>query len=272
MSDTVLDGAPTLHQALGLPRPGEDGRCLLATVGGGGKTTLLFALAAERAAAGGARADDAVSVLTTTTRFTVPREAEGFPTVLAVNPIVRASAIADARGRGLATVLVGSGRGERGRLQGVEADWPQQALGIEGVTFVGVEADGSSGRPFKAPASHEPVIPVGATHVVAVVGVEVLGKALGSRWVHRPERVMALTGAGEGDVVTAEMIARVLSHPEGGRKGVTPSVSGGAAFSVVVSRAGRNREGARAIGAACRASGVEVVVGWDAGSGIVEAV
>ena len=259
-----------LHDALGLPRPdaapsASVGGIVLTTVGGGGKTTLLFALAAERAAA---RSDDSLSVLTTTTKFTVPKAAEAFPTVLATNPLVRAAAIADARGRGLPTVLVASGRGDRGRLLGVEPGWPAQALGLDGLAFVGVEADGSAGRPFKAPASHEPVIPDRATHVVAVVGVEALGKRLESRWVQRPERVSALTGAAEGAEVTAGMIGAVLSHAAGGRKGAPPD----AEFLVAVTRAGRNIEGARAIGAACRERGVERVVAWDAMGGLIELV
>ena len=74
-----------LHEALELPLPGSESGIVLATVGGGGKTTLLFALAAERADARsvsdarGARGGDSLSVLTTTTKFTVPKAAEGFP-------------------------------------------------------------------------------------------------------------------------------------------------------------------------------------------------
>lgn len=262
MTSTTGESAsgPTLHEALCLAPPGSGEGIVLATVGGGGKTTLLFALAEERARA---RDDDSVSVLTTTTRFTVPKAAEHLPIVLASNPLVRAAAIADVRGRGLPTVLVAGGRGNRGRLLGVEPDWPAQARGVDGVFFVGVEADGSAGRPFKAPASHEPVIPTGATQVVAVVGVEALGKPLGARWVHRPEQVLAVTGARAGEEVTAAMIATVLSHPEGGRKGVPSD----AVFAVLVTRAGSDRTGARAIGEACRAAGVELVVAWEAGSG-----
>ena len=271
--------ATPLHEALEIPLPEAARPSLLAVVGGGGKTTLLFALAAERAAARGAAAS-AVSVLTTTTKFTIPAVGEDLPTVLATNPIVRGAAIAEARGRGLATVLVAAGRGERGRLLGVEAEWPSQALGIEGVTFVGVEADGSAGRPFKAPALHEPVMPAGATHVAAVVGVETLGKPLEARFVQRPERVMALTGAKAGEEMTAELIAVVLAHPqggrkgmlahgEGGRKGLPPSHSERASFAVVVTRAGRDGAGARAIGEACRAAGIGRVVAYDARAGLV---
>ena len=256
-----------LHDALAIPAPGSEESVVLATVGGGGKTTLLFAIAAERAAG---RRDESVSVLTTTTKFTVPARAQQFPTVLATNPLVRAAAIADVRGKGLPTVLVAGGRGERGRLLGVERDWPRQALGIDGVSFVGVEADGSAGRPFKAPASHEPVIPAGVTHVVAVVGVEVLGKPLDARSVHRPELAAAIAGVEEGEAVTAEIVALVLSDAEGGRKGVPPSGSNRARFAVMVTRVGRDREGARAIGQACREKGLDVVVGWDAWEGCVE--
>ena len=86
------------------------------------------------------------------------------------------------------------------------------------------EADGSRMRPFKAPAAHEPVIPVGTTLVVPVVGADVFGQTLDAESVHRPELVSALSGAPLGAPITPEIVACVLAHPEGGRKGVTPGV------------------------------------------------
>jgi molybdenum cofactor cytidylyltransferase len=82
------------------------------------------------------------------------------------------------------------------------------------------EADGSRMRPFKAPAGHEPVIPVETTLVVIVVGADILGKPLDADHVHRPELVAALCGVPLGTRITPEIVARVLTHPEGGRKGV----------------------------------------------------
>ena len=117
-------------------------------------------------------------------------------------PLVRATAIDDAQQRGRPAAIVGSGRGERGRILAVEPDWPAAALALAGVGLVGVEADGASGRQFKAPAGHEPALPGGVTHVLAVVGLTVLGKPLDSRAIHRPERVRALTDAQAGDPVT----------------------------------------------------------------------
>jgi probable selenium-dependent hydroxylase accessory protein YqeC len=75
-------------------------------------------------------------------------------------------------------------------------------------------------RPFKAPAAYEPVIPEETTVVVPVVGSDVFGKMLDAEHVHRPELIAALTGAPLGAPITPEMVARVLTHPDGGRKGV----------------------------------------------------
>jgi len=58
--------------------------------------------------------------------------------------------------------------------------------------------------------------------VIAVVGADVLGQPLAAEHVHRPERVSALSGAAPDSFVTPELVARVLTHPEGGRKGVPP--------------------------------------------------
>jgi molybdenum cofactor cytidylyltransferase len=80
-----------------------------------------------------------------------------------------------------------------------------------------VEADGSRMRPFKAPADHEPVIPNCTTLVVPVVGIDVVGKPLTEKYVHRPELVARIH---PGETVTPEMVAVVLAHPQGGRKGV----------------------------------------------------
>jgi molybdenum cofactor cytidylyltransferase len=53
-----------------------------------------------------------------------------------------------------------------------------------------------------------------------VVGADVLGQTLVAEHVHRPEQVARLTGVAPGSRVTPELVARVLAHPEGGRKNV----------------------------------------------------
>ncbi|MCL5962138.1 MAG: selenium cofactor biosynthesis protein YqeC, partial [Chloroflexi bacterium] len=123
-----------------------------------------------------------------------------------------------------------------------------------------VEADGSAGRPFKAPADHEPVIPGCTDLLVAVVGVETVGLPLARENVHRPERVQAITGLEPGQLITSAIVARVLLHPSGIAKG-TPS---GARTVVLVNKVEDDAQlgTARAIGRLLLAGGVgRVVIG-----------
>ena len=247
------DTGLALHEALGIARP-----AVFATVGGGGKTTVLFALAAEWEAAGG----EGLTVLTTTTKMTIPREGRTLPLAIGRDDAFRAGALDDIRFRGLGTAVVGSGRGDRDRVLGVTPGWPRRAVDAGLASLVGVEADGSKGRPFKAPAIHEPVIPEGVDVVAAVVGAGVLGRPLDERAVHRPEQVAQICGASIGDEVTPSLVAQVLTSESGGRKGVPES----AEFVVLVSNAARNLEGSREIAAAIDAC----VVLWDVGAGLLE--
>jgi probable selenium-dependent hydroxylase accessory protein YqeC len=55
-----------------------------------------------------------------------------------------------------------------------------------------------------------------------VAGMDAAGRPLDETHVHRPEQVSAITGASIGVLVTPELIAAVLAHPDGGRKNVPP--------------------------------------------------
>jgi probable selenium-dependent hydroxylase accessory protein YqeC len=83
-----------------------------------------------------------------------------------------------------------------------------------------VKADGARNRLFKAPGDDEPQIPPGADRVLVVASVRALGEPVTEAAVHRPGRVAGLAGVDVGDELTPEAMASVLSHPEGGRKGV----------------------------------------------------
>ncbi len=250
-----------LHEALGITRP-----AVFATVGGGGKTTVLFALAAEWEAAGGHErgheGDGGLTVLATTTKMTIPREGRSLPLAIGKDDAFRAGALDNIRRRGLASAVVGTGRGDRERVLGVDPSWPRQAINAGLASLVAIEADGSKGRPFKAPARHEPVIPDEVDIVAAVIGAGVLGRPLDEQSVHRPEIAAQVVGANIGDEITPELAAKVLMSPDGGRKGVPDS----AEFVVLVSSAGRNLEGSRELASEC---GGRVVL-WDAGSGVLE--
>ncbi len=183
-----------------------------AVVGGGGKTSLVFALAAEAAESGGAAG------VTTTTKMTRPHGARvddefecGDAPAAGTLPTPQAGAV----------LLVHAGRGSRGRYLGVSEE-VVAAIAARGADLLAVEADGSGGRPFKAPAAHEPVIPACATDVIVCVGLDALGQPLDEAHVHRAEQVAALGRAATGEPVSAVTVVRVLDAEEGGRKGAPP--------------------------------------------------
>jgi len=82
-----------------------------------------------------------------------------------------------------------------------------------------VEADGAAGRPLKAPAAHEPVIPPCSGWTVGVVGLQALGQPLIDPWVFRMDAFARLTGLAPGAAVSAEAVAAACGHEQGLFKG-----------------------------------------------------
>ncbi len=184
---------------------------MVAAVGGGGKTSLVYALASEATGRG------LSAVVTTTTRFTRPRR-QPMPPMIECD----AESIGESLRTSIApgkTVVAVSAVGPRERLLGFDPEVVDSFASL-GIGLLAVEADGSAQRHFKGPAGHEPSIPSRTTDVVVCVGLDILGKPLDERFVHRPEVVADLAGAVRGEPVTADMIVRVLLHEAGGRKGV----------------------------------------------------
>jgi len=109
------------------------------------------------------------------------------------------------------------------KVKGIAArivDHLAQLLG--GKVPILVEADGAKRRSLKAPAAHEPVVPASTTLLVPVAGLHVLGKPLSDEHVFRPELVAAISGIAPWEPVTIGTVAAVLTHPQGGLKGVPP--------------------------------------------------
>lgn len=203
MGIAFIDGSrQALVEALGVAA-GET----VALVGGGGKTSAMLRLAAELAAQGG-------RVLVTTTTHIYPPRSPELPIVIN-NSLDGLIGAARAALNASPIVVVASARNAEGKLVGIDPGWVDPLRQQLPVTNILVEADGSGGRPFKAPAAHEPVIPLSTDLVVPVVGLSVIGRRLSAEFVHRAERVAALTGIALGGVVTPEVVATVLLHPEG---------------------------------------------------------
>ena len=163
-------------------------RGVTALIGGGGKTTLMYTLAEELRHRG-------TVVVTTSTHIQRP---EQYPVLTAADDVAAALAEHGA-------VCVAS--------ESPEGKLCAPALSFEALAaladFVLVEADGSAGRPFKAHADWEPVLPEERRATVLVMGADGFGKPI-SRMAHRPELYARLAGATEDREVTPELAARVV--------------------------------------------------------------
>ena len=77
------------------------------------------------------------------------------------------------------------------------------------------ECDGSRNLPLKAHNSGDPVVPDFATHVIIVVGADVVNTKLSDGKVHRPELFRSLWDTQNDPVIDVELITRVLTHKKG---------------------------------------------------------
>jgi probable selenium-dependent hydroxylase accessory protein YqeC len=186
---------------------------VVSLVGAGGKTTLMYRLAHALAGSG-------QTVLTTTTTHIRPPTAEQCAVCILApdaDGILERAGAALRRHRHISAAagsVAGSGKlsglapGDIGRLHAARVcDW------------IIVEADGAAGRPLKAPAAHEPVIPPCSGWTVGVVGLQALGQPLSDPWVFRMDAFAAITGLAAGAALTVEAVAAACGHEYGLFKG-----------------------------------------------------
>lgn len=167
------------------------GRGVTALIGGGGKTTLLYTLAEELRGRGRV-------VLCTTTKIRRPPQ---YTIYTGSDP----AALRDAL-RVHGVVCAGTPYSDE-KLQAPALSLEALAAGAD---YVLVEADGAHGRPLKAHAVYEPVIPKNAARTILVAGADGFGRPI-REVCHRPELYARLAGAPEDAIVTPEMAARVIA-------------------------------------------------------------
>jgi len=182
---------------------------VISLVGAGGKTALMYHLARELS-----RKGDAV-LTTTTTKIYVPNRKQ--------SSIVIVSASAGALATEAKALLRQSPHIAAGRrlipFQNKLKGFPPQAIDSiwrSGIfRWIVVEADGAAGRPVKAPAFHEPVIPQSTRWVIGVVGLGAVGRPLTERWAFRPHLVTKITGLAPGEPISESAIASLFVDAEG---------------------------------------------------------
>lgn len=192
-----------------------------AFMGAGGKTTAMFQLARQL---------PGPVIVTATSHLGI------WQTEFADRHIIaETSEPIEALEHSLSGVILITGEFDGGRTKplGNELmEWLHQFCNYHSVPLL-IEADGSRQKPLKAWADHEPPIPSFVKHVVQVVGLSSIGKPLDEQHVHRPEIVSRITDLQLDQVITPDVLTRLLTHPEAGLK----NIPGDATRSILLNQA-----------------------------------
>lgn len=168
-------------------RPG-----VTAFIGGGGKTALLRALGESLA-----RAGNTVLLCASTKLFPFP----DLPNLTEPSEEALAGALKARR-----LVCAGTPVPGTGKLTAPALPMARLALLAD---YVLVEADGAAGRPLKAHAPHEPVIPPEAAQTILAAGVSGFGRPIRDA-AHRPALYARLAHVPEDAPATPQTEAAVL--------------------------------------------------------------
>ena len=208
-----------ISKALGLKE-----KAFISLVGAGGKSTLFKRLAEELAH------KNKRMILTTTTKMfswqLAPfikkgRLVEGHDEETIWKYIKKYFSVESKAGR-LAVIGEKIENSGEEKVSGPPPEWLDKWWEESLVDFILIEADGGAGRPVKAPAPHEPVIPLSTTDLVGVIGIDALGHSLQEENVFRLEIFSRLTGLKLGEKIGIEALALLICHPEGLFKGAPP--------------------------------------------------
>lgn len=205
---------------------------LISIVGAGGKTTTMYTLASELAQRGKR------VITTTTTNIFFPQKGE--TDTLIVSPETsRLLKMVNASWKQHQRITVAASPTGAGKLAGLQPDQPYELLMKSGADVVIVEADGARHHMIKAPAEHEPVVPPQTNVALLMMSAEAINQPLGGEIAHRPEMVAKVAGIHMGDVLSPEVVGRIMMSEQGGMKGIPAT----ARKYLLITHAAENQQG-----------------------------
>ena len=194
----------------------ERERRVISLVGGGGKTTTMYALAEIFREAG------KKVIVTTSTHLQAPSEKIRARDMDEVKNLWESGQIAV-----IGTDCESNKKFEEGgqkkekksvrKMSMPELEFLQEVLQEADVVLI--EADGAKHLPCKVPIEKEPVIIPACTDVIAVMGMDALGKPL-EEVCFRKDLAVQFLDKGYEHLMAEEDIVKIFSSEQGARKGV----------------------------------------------------
>lgn len=170
-------------------------------VGGGGKTTVMYELAAAWAACG------RKVLALTSTHILQPADGSFAADAATVHNLWQQRRYA----------VIGTPEPTTGKLT-APPQFLYEALHLQADVIL-CEADGSRHHPCKVPAEHEPVLLPDSDIVLAVAGMDALGRPL-AQACQRPQLAAELLGCSAEKIIDAQMLASLLRSEQGAHKNV----------------------------------------------------
>lgn len=190
--------------AFNINRPG-----IISFVGGGGKTTLMFRIAEELAGS------DERILVTTTTKIFAPDSARYPHRILTTSrqELQEKAEVSYRRSK----IIVAASRHclESNKFIGFPPEVVDRLWRSGSFRWILVEADGSARKPIKAPAEHEPAMPLYTRYCFGLIGLSALGKPLNEEHVHRVARFQDITGMTLGEDIDLSALAALIAHKSG---------------------------------------------------------
>lgn len=175
----------------------------ISIAGGGGKTATLFNL--------GINLGMESVLLTTTTKILKPKRSRLYNVVDGSETTFFSTFN---RYGGKCPLVFGlSSPSYPGKLTGVSLEFLSDAW--KHFSHIIVEADGSAGRPLKAPAAHEPVIHSLTDLYIGAIGLDAIGKRADDSQVHRPDLFGKIRGKKPFEKIKTEDLVSLINHREG---------------------------------------------------------
>lgn len=188
---------------------------IIAFVGGGGKSTTMYRLAVELA-------EKQKKVLVTTTTMIFHPKIKNRPYNTFYTGSVHSLLQNNLPGNGSITVAGADIISEGKKIKGFTPEEIKQIKITGNFDIILVEADGARGKPIKAPAKYEPVIPFDTDIVAGVIGMDCIGTVINNQNVHRPEIFTKITGSSIGDILKTHIVNELIKSTSGIFKGTSP--------------------------------------------------